>query len=351
VKLRNHFLPLVCFLAAPCHGAVLLTEWHDTFNAYGVRGTTHTITIDPAGLVREDWSTMEPAQFDATIVTQIRRPDLGKLWVIRPDKKKYVEWALPPTASTASVSISSDTQPMEAFEGVSISSQVTGPGQTETVQGFEAKPYIISLTMGVLDPKSGKEIRRYEYHEKVWLSQEVNLSQFRTNWEREVAGRTLQARDAIERLHANKSKSWLTRDIYAPYYYEQAVFGLEQVKLYQQLPGVPIRRITVSASLIPGKERSFRDQETIAATNGDVDPVAGYSPLALGISTGINVLMGGLKRLTAPHREIPTWVLDVDPAFPNHGGTADRIELLSMQNVPPNNAFELPEKFKKVSHF
>lgn len=335
----------------------MITEWQNTFNPYGVRFTTHTTSTDITGLVREDWSTLEPAHFDPTVITKIRRPDLRKAWVLKPDQQKYIEWQIPPeTSSSMTVSGQPDPKTTEeplpdSFPGISISSQVKGPGPIENIQGFETKSYVITLLMSSLDPKSGKEVRRYEYREKVWLSQEINLLPFQADWGKEISIQTNQARRAIQDFQANKSKSWLKKDIFAAYHYEQSIFQLEQTKLYQALPGVPVRRVTVSVSLIPGKERSFKNQETAAAAQGQTTPIVGVNPLELGISAGLDLLFSGISSLRAHHREIPAWVLEIDPAFAEHGGAAEKIELQSLQNTPSAGLFDLPEKFKKVSHF
>jgi hypothetical protein len=84
---------------------------------------------------------------------------------------------------------------------------------------------------------------------------------------------------------------------------------------------------------------------------GDPGVAAGTSPLQLGISAGVDILLTGMRRLGVRHREIPTWILDIDPDFAAHGGAADRIELHSLENAPSEGLFDLPEKFKRVSHF
>jgi hypothetical protein len=126
------------------------------------------------------------------------------------------------------------------------------------------------------------------------------------------------------------------------------------------IPGTPIRRTITWSPINEGHPTSLKEQETEYAV-GQIHETPGAAIFPTDVPSLIaGVVVGGLVAVSdkarqshaashALHRDVPPWVISVDPEFANYGGRAERRELLEAETEKDSTLFELPKGYKKVN--
>jgi hypothetical protein len=331
--------------------ATTIVERHEGFDAFLTSISTITTSVNENGWWRYEfdnrWNRYDhkPSD-DHSISLEIGHPDSKEytVWDLDSSSRSYKEDILTSTTTKQNTISVNDSFGVEFSTNVCTVESAeyhSDPGPLVDVRGFKCRPYTISMDIVCQD--KGKTINRYEYRKKLWVTDsQPALKQFRITgvskglWDYktlmtfsetktvspENMHRTYSA--ALRAVMRGKHYIWgrVRRGLQAfnETEYVCTLLPFKEQELLEKIPGYPIRSISVILEVYHGKRRSFKSQEY------------DYH------------WQGGYRSLFPKYRVIPSWVLEVDPDFPDHGygGHADLTELMDLRTEQPSSIFEIP---------